>query len=270
MIRGFDASTLQGDPPWDDLKKQGIRYVYLRCGVGNDYKDPDFDRLTMEAKAHGVVVAPYHFLYPLPHIDPVDLANQHFKWTGGVGTNEGELPAAIDLEWPPREELAKDGKTIVDTWAKWGCSRLQINQWAAAYAAEYHRLAGCHCVLYTYPYFAQCLAPLDTSFGDMILWWASNWKTGQVPKDGDKPVNVVPGLWQKDMLQGAGSRGFFWQHDGNGGILMPNGRDADFDVFVGTEEQFNELCGIHSDPTPAPVPIPTLETPETGGSGSGS
>jgi GH25 family lysozyme M1 (1,4-beta-N-acetylmuramidase) len=267
VIRGFDASSCQGAIPWDALKAAGIEYVYLKCGNGNDPPDPTFERNAQEAKSHGLIVAPYHFLYPLPHIDPVHAAEAHFAACGGIGSNVGELPAAIDLEWPPREEQAKDSKTIIDTWAKWGVGRLQINLWTVAYAKRYRELQGSPPVLYTYPYFAQCLAPLSTELGDCILWFASNWKAGVVPHDGDMPSNALPGLWQKDVLQTEGARGFFWQHDGNGGILMPNGADADFDVFVGSREQFNRLIGMGPENarTVDPVDIPTSHLPVGGG-----
>lgn len=273
MIRLLDISNIQGEIPWDALKAEGVEGVYIRCGVGNDPKDSRFEKYAAEAKAHGIKAAPYHFLYPLPHIDPVHQAEVHFAQSGGLGSNVGDSAAAGDVEWPSRETRLPDG-SLEDTWKKWGCTRTQILSWLKAYFARYHELQGRPMVLYTYPYYWTCLSPIPDDvaavLSECILWWASE-RSGGVPKDGDMPSNKIPQLWQKDIL--GDGRGFLWQHDGNGGLKMPNGVDADFDVAVMSREQWAQFTRdadntIHDD---VQVPI-TEHLPDTdsGGDGSGS
>ena len=217
MIKGVDASSVQGKLDIGALDAAGIKFLIHKCQQGNDGKDPWFDRNTAAAKAGGWKVGAYHFMYPLPKLDPVAQAEAFFK-ASPLGSDDGDLPPALDLEWPDPDA----------GWAKWGCSAAQVNAWAKACAERMTELYGRRPMIYTYPYFAHALrgrGPLgpDVSWmADYPLWLASY-----------APQPAIPAPWSTYAV---------WQYDGNGGERLPNGGDADFNWFDGDAEALDAFC----------------------------
>lgn len=251
LIRGVDVSAFQGVVPWGMLAHLGFRFGLLRCSIGNENReDVKFDANVKAAREAGVAAGPYHFAYPLPHLDPRAQAQHAFKLAdaGGhaLGQQVGDMRPALDLEWPPPE---KTGQTAGQEWKKWGCSARQILDWGLAYLEEAELLWGVKPLVYTYPYFWRCLSAaggLD-GYAPYPLWMADYRASGRVPKPTERPT--VPKPWGPDSV-------VMWQHDGDGGLRLPNGADADFNVLLGGEEAFEELVLDR----PAGVPVPNLDT----------
>lgn len=235
MIRGLDASAVQGPLPFAPLVAQGLRFVILKAQQGNDGFDPWFGRNMRHALENGLEAFAYCFAYPLPPNspkkgpvvaggipgrDPRDQARMAVDRVLAYPEMRGR-PLFLDLEWPPPNE-----------WAEWGCTSTSISDWCRVYAAEVALLYGVAPVLYTYPWWwAEVSKGTDTSWaGAYGLWMADYRAKGRWPADGERPN--VPFPWV-DWL--------FWQHDGDGGLRLPNGVDADFCVFNGTEEQLRDL-----------------------------
>jgi GH25 family lysozyme M1 (1,4-beta-N-acetylmuramidase) len=68
-IAGIDVSQAQGtisDQDWQAVANSGVRFVYLRAGVGNDAPDTNFAANLAGARAAGLLVGAYNFVYPLP------------------------------------------------------------------------------------------------------------------------------------------------------------------------------------------------------------
>lgn len=228
-IPGVDISTIQGTVDFPSLAASGLRFVICRCGVGNGGIDANFSKNVAGARAAGLQVMAYHFVYPLPPLasqplrDPVKQAQYHFN---AAGPN---ILAACDFEWPAQQD-----------WAKWGCTATQIKQWCLAYLQEYQRLSGQTMVVYTYPYFAQALQ-LDPAFAQYPLWIASY-----------EPSPAVPHPWTDWVL---------WQYGSGGNYKLPNGVPVDVDYA-------KDLSLWNTLPTPpvvAPVvnhlPDPPLDPP---------
>lgn len=195
-VKGVDISVIQGDVDFVQLASTGVEFCIIRCGVGNGGKDSMYDKNVAKAKAAGIKVMAYNFIYPLPTTpeqplrDPKAQAKLHADWTAG------EL-VACDLEWPEPQNFAK-----------WGCTAQQIIEWSITYLQEYERLTGIRPVVYTYPSYAHALN-LPESFGsDYKLWIASY---------GSSPV--IPKPWTDWVL---------WQNSNNG--KLANGCTVDTDI----------------------------------------
>lgn len=215
MLRGLDASAVQGALPIDALATAGHRFLFHKCQQGNDGKDPLFEENVAAARAAGFYVGAYHFLYPLPHLDPVEQAELFFR-ASTLGAARGELPPAFDLEWPDPDR----------GWAKWKCTPKQISDWSQKCLERVEQLWGVVPIVYEYPYFhGKLAAGADVSWLERYRLWIAAY--------GPKPVVLSP--W-KDWT--------FWQNDGDGGEKLPNGRDADFDWFNGTEDDLAALAGL--------------------------
>lgn len=263
MIRGLDVSAIQGKVPWDSARNAGFEFVWCRSVVGNEgARDTRVLANLADAKSAGLTVGGYFFAFPLPRLSPdaqVDHWCKLMEQDGRiVGQDRGELPPALDLEWPPPEEKDKASGRLIDTWAKWGCSAEQILMWGAKAVLRMHARWGCWPALYTYPYFWQRITrgvSKETlsearEVYEHCEWWGADYKAlGRVPVPTERPY--TPEWWQ--------GRPVFWQHDGNGGLKLPNGVDVDCNVFCGTREQFDAIVAPHGEPVlPAPQVDPWL------------
>ena len=256
MIRGVDVSALQGVVPWGTVARD-IRFAYLRGAIGNEtMPDARFVENVRAAKCAGVIVGAYFFAYPLPHLDPewqAAHAGNLLSVDGKVvGASHGELPIALDLEWPPPFERADDG-TFVNGWTKRGCNAAQIRSWALRALDVLGARIGCQPVLYTYPFFWERVIAGATphelaAFSSCPLWIADYRTREHVPSPRELPH--IPSPWRE-----CGDAIVIWQHDGNGGLRLPNGVDADFNVLVGGENDLARLIGFRAECAPSIVDV---------------
>jgi lysozyme len=230
-IRGLDISVIQGTVDFQAVAASGIQFIVARCGIGNSGIDVDYTKNITAAKASGLQVACYHFVYPLPTTaaqplrDPVKQAQYHFSAAQGV-------LACMDFEWPVQTD-----------WAKWGCSAQQISDWGLTYLAEYSRLDGRTTLIYTYPNFAQTvnLAAAPT-YASYPLWIASYQATP-----------YIPAPWNSWTL---------WQTSGGGGKL-PNGAPVDTDVAQDLSLWLPPIPTVVTPPPPVIAPPAPVSVPPT-------
>lgn len=195
LIKGIDVSVIQGAIDFTKVAAEGIQFVICRCGVGNSGKDSTYDKNMAAAKAAGLQVMAYHFVYPLPpqagnpSRAPAEQAKLHAGYANGA-------LAACDLEWPTQPD-----------WAKWGCTAAQIGEWALEYLQAYENLTGIKPLVYTYPDFAHHVS-LPPAIANYPLWIASY-----------EPKPTIPAPWTDWAL---------WQDTGGGGKL-PSGAPVDTD-----------------------------------------
>lgn len=245
VVQGSDTSVIQGVVPFDALAAAGHMFAILRCKVGNNPGiDARFVENVRRARGVGLSVFPYGFPFPLRHLSPLEQAKWFVEGAivdgDAVGSMRGDGPPAFDLEWPPPEGWTArgiDADFIVD-WAL-AC----LDQMTVAYG-------GIRPVIYSYPYFIAALSKAQ-NFAQLMkyrLWIAGGAQyqngNGQVPRRGDD------GVWidQPPKVAGWGANWLFWQHDGDGGKRLPNGVDADFDVFCGTRQEFRVLVRLEDGP----------------------
>ncbi len=250
MLQGVDLSAMQGpNVPFADMKAKGICFAFLRCHVGNNKaRDALFTLYARLASAAGIVTAPYFFPFPLPHLDPIEQVNlfvgsADLGYGVVLGTRDGDMPPAYDLEWPPPEE-----------WAQRGCTADSIVDFALAQLAELTKRFNKLTIVYSYPWFLKALSSAK-NFSKLMaypLWIAGGagyLSRTTAPADPEKPP-IVPG-W--------GSAWLFWQWNGNGGAVLPNGVDADFDAFNGDAAALAALCSgtyVESEAIPPTEPAP--------------
>lgn len=263
MLRGIDASSVQGALPCKQLAADGIRFAILKAQQGNDGFDPWFERNMRSCFDHGIEPFAYCFFYPLPITTPDGVTNptrdpkhQAKLFVDKVHRWEEMRcrPIFLDYEWPP----------VVDTrpgkkgWKEWGCTPQVIADSMRENAAEVHRLSGAKPIIYTYDDWWSSIRDGRAAYGypkgadvswasEYPLWmaWYPYQRKGVAarwPAPPERPK--VPAPW-KDWL--------FWQFDGNGGLLLPNGVDADFCVFHGTVD---ELRALAYQPRPEVTPPP--------------
>lgn len=251
-LKGLDASSVQGSIPFARLVEADIRFVILKAQQGNDGFDPWFERNMNAALEHGIEPFAYCFFYPLPtrdkktgrEISTRDPRHQAKLFVDRIHRFEPMRgrPIFIDEEWPETEN-----------WEEWGCTAKSINEAMRINAAEVHELSGRSPVLYTYLWWWNSVTKgADTAWArDYELWMA--WYTNKWPGPDSKPKVPLP--W---------THARFWQFDGNGGLLLPNGVDADFCVFDGSESDLKRFAGI-PDATPTiPSVVPEVRTDPLG------
>ena len=150
----LDVSAAQGVIGWDSMAASGVQAVYVETAIGNDSPNPCRLAQLAGARAAGLKVGVYSFLYPIglsgAGRTPEGQAALHMALDpGGL-----DLPPVIDLEWPEPAQ-----------WSRWGCSAQQIVDWVLAYVLA----RGDSPTLYTMPGFMQALGhPIlgDTLYAD--------------------------------------------------------------------------------------------------------
>lgn len=271
-IKGTDlAFPIQGElkeSVWKALAEAGFRFAIMRLQVGNEkWSDVAQVKRQLEiARAFGIACSAYFFSFPLPHLSPA-LQVENFvrllEQLGNLGSNVGDLPPAHDMEWPPPEEWKTDpdpstdvwpdgskkrrnaqGQVLVDLWKKWGCTPDQICDWFEAATERGEELTGGLWLLYGYRYFFRRIGIAKRPFFAKRPLWLADYKfqSRWVTRSEIATVSPEP-PWDKNTII---------QFDGNGGLKLPNGVDADFNMFVGNEEDFDALVGRRDVPVQTP------------------
>jgi len=220
LILGCDVSVIQGNIDWVSLFAANYRFAIIRCGVGNGGKDKNYDVNVAGAKAAGLKVMAYNFLYPLPVIpsqptrDPKVQAKMHADWTNG------EL-CSIDLEWPVPQQFSH-----------WNCNPQQIIDWTTTYLETYETLTGIRPLIYSYPSFLQTVK-FPTEFGQKYKLWIASYTT----------TPVIPAPWTDWIM---------WQSSG-GSHKLPDGVAVDID-YVKDLDLWDFVPAV-SISVPPPLPV---------------
>lgn len=93
-VHGIDISRYQGDINWQAVKASGVAFVYAKATEGGDYVDPKFVENYNGARAAGLPVGAYHFVYWCrPAHEQALWFKQH------IPSDPAALPPVLDLEW---------------------------------------------------------------------------------------------------------------------------------------------------------------------------
>lgn len=225
LIKGIDISSVQGTVDFKAVAATGVRFCIIKCGNGNDGVDPDYATNLAGAKAAGLYVGCYHFVYPLPTTpdhptrSPAAQAMAHFK------ASQGALPFC-DLEWPEEPD-----------WAKWGCTAASIVEWVTEYLQAYEKLSGQRPIVYTYPNFAETIK-LPASFAQTYKLWIASYET----------TPTIPAPFTDWVV---------WQNSG-GTQKLPNGAPVDTDYI---KDLSLWIPVVVPTPLPTPVVVPVITPP---------
>jgi lysozyme len=95
-VHGIDAARFQGQMNWKQIRRQGIKFAWLKATEGGDLLDPEFKQNWRAAKRARLPVGAYHFYYFCT--DPDTQAKNFIK---NVPRLRGGMPPVLDLEWNP-------------------------------------------------------------------------------------------------------------------------------------------------------------------------
>jgi len=101
-IHGIDVSKWNGDVDWQQVRKSGVSFVFIKATEGSDRIDPKFnDHWRLAAKAD-ILHAPYHFYYFCSTADA-----QADWFIQNVPKEAVTLPPVLDVEWNPSSPTCK-------------------------------------------------------------------------------------------------------------------------------------------------------------------
>lgn len=202
-ILGMDISHFQGDIKWDDIKKDGVNFVYIKASEGDDFKDPKFKTNRAAAKSKCIYRGAYHF-----YETGYDPTKQAQNFIAAVGKLEpGDLPPVLDLE-----ELGIKAPVTKKEYQK------NTLLWLQTVEKEW----GVTPIIYSNLYFG--IKYLDhPDFAKYKLWIAEyTKKTPKVPKTWKSEGWTI---WQRtDLKKLEGIKG-----------------NVDYDLFHGNAEEFRKL-----------------------------
>jgi lysozyme len=93
-VHGIDVSKWQGEIDWPAVRAAGTRFAFIKATEGGDHEDERFRANWNGAKAAGIPVGAYHFVY---WCRP---AHEQAQWFVQHIPNDPEaLPPVLDLEW---------------------------------------------------------------------------------------------------------------------------------------------------------------------------
>ncbi len=202
-IQGMDISHFQNNIKWDEIKKDGVNFVYIKASQSTHFKDPRFKQNRTAAKSQCIYNGAYHF-----YVTGKDPIKQAENFIAAIGQLEpGDLPPVLDLE-----ELGI--KTAVDkqTYQKNTLSWLKV-------IAEHFGVAP---IIYSNTSFANKYLN-NPDFAKYQLWVAEYTKA-KSPKIPDTWINKGWTIWQRTdskKLEGI--------------------KKVDYDLFHGDAKAFRKL-----------------------------
>lgn len=200
-IHGVDVAKWQRNLDWNELKRQGVRFAFIKATEGGDLLDDMFALNWASAGRASVERGAYHFLYFCTS------AEQQARWyIRNVPRTRGALPPVLDAEWNPKSPTCKRRPPPEEVRAK-------MKRWMDIVERHY----GQRPIIYTTVDFHR-----DNLVGHMKdeVFWLRSTKT--------HPKVTYPGR-----------RWAFWQYTGTGRIEGAVG-DIDINVFAGSESAWRD------------------------------
>lgn len=164
-MKGIDVSHYQNQILWDEVKKDGVEFVFIKATQGIDYVDPALKGNAINAHANGIPLSYYHYASLNSHdvVKDAEAEAQHFIDTiKNLPTND--LPLALDIE-ENKGELTKQ----------------EVQLWIASFLNKIFSLWHADIYIYSYASFLDSNIPKDHPFGKNKLWLASYRPTPTLP-----------------------------------------------------------------------------------------
>ena len=200
-VHGIDISKWQGDINWNEVRKAGIAFVFMKATEGGDHTDSRYEEYWRGARAAGIAHAPYHFYY---FCRP---AREQAAWfIANVPRESVHMPPVLDVEWNHASRTCTsrpDPETV----------RSEMKVWMDIVGRHY----GKRPIIYTPVDFHR--ENLDGHFTGHQFWLRSV---------AAHPQDIYPSHpWT------------LWQYTGTG--IMPGIRgNTDINAFAGTKAQWRE------------------------------
>jgi lysozyme len=206
-VHGIDVSKYQRDIDWQEVRRAGVAFAFLKATEGGDILDSRFHEYTQGARAAGIPSAPYHFYY---FCTPARV--QAAWYIANVPRSAVRLPPVLDMEWnhkSPTCKLRPDPATV----------RSEMKIWLDMVERHYGRKA----IIYTTVDFHR--ENIDGHFRDHQFWLRSV---------AAHPEQIYPGHpWT------------FWQYTGTGKMPGIEGH-TDINAFAGSRSQWQAWLKKHA------------------------
>jgi len=246
MLIGIDAAHWQGVLPADQLFGAGVRFAIIKAthGLGLN-PDAQFLRSWRALLGFPIVRGAYHWL---TDADPVKQGEHFVRVVEAAGYNDDDLPLAVDFEEPSTRFR---GRELLD------------HMRACVYTVE--DKTGRPVIMYTGRwYWQQFVGDLDAQdVVERCLYWHAEYPRTEIRDRRacgyDPPTLPAPRLSKPWADRGLPY--FMHQFDGNGGCVLPNGVDADFNRFEGSLADLREVCARRVGPMPSADPVTVPGTP---------
>ena len=203
MVHGIDVSKYQGLIDWDQVRRSGVKFAWIKATEGGDSADSQFQRNWALSKAAGVPRGAYHFVYWCrPWQEEMSWFEQN------VPVEADALPPVLDTEATPESKTCK--RKLI---------REQVLVEMRAMLERMERHFGKRPIIYsTVDFYAGILA--GGGLGDYPIWVRST-KYSPAVRYGDRK-------WH------------FWQYQSDGRIPGISGK-VDRNAFFGTEKQWDQF-----------------------------
>jgi lysozyme len=200
-VQGIDVSWYQKEIDWEQVKRAGTRFAFIKATEGGDLLDRRFRENWDGAKEAGVPRGAYHFVF---WCRP---AKDQIRWfIRNVPKDPDALPPVLDVEWSHKTSCARPSAEK---------ARAKMREMLRAFEAHYGKKP----VIYTDINFHEDVLEGTREFDDYPFWVRS---VADKPKEryGSRP-------WE------------FWQFTATGRVPGVAG-DVDRNAFYGTEKQFRD------------------------------
>ncbi|KAG0345838.1 hypothetical protein BG004_002967 [Podila humilis] len=194
-VKGIDVSGYQPNVNWNQVKANGISFVYIKATEGTGYKNPEFNAQYTGATNVGIIRGSYHFARP----DKSSGAAQatYFIANGGGWSADGRtLPGALDMEYNPYS----DNKCF-------GLGPAAMVNWIKDFSNTYKAKTGRAPTIYTTTSWWKLCTGNNASFGAENPLWVARYASA---------VGELPNGWQYHS---------FWQYTDN---AAPNPGDGNY------------------------------------------
>lgn len=200
-VHGIDVSKWQGEINWNEVRRAGIAFAFMKATEGGDHTDSRYEQYWRGARAAGIAHAPYHFYY---FCRP---AREQAAWfIANVPRESVQMPPVLDVEWNHASRTCTsrpDPETV----------RAEMKVWMEIVGRHY----GKRPIIYTPVDFHR--ENLDGHFKGYQFWLRS---VAAHPQDiyPDHPWTL-------------------WQYTGTGMMNGIKG-NTDINAFAGTKQQWKE------------------------------
>src|SRR4051812_33196617 len=164
-MSGIDVSHFQQEIDWQQVRRAGIAFAFIKASEGINVVDPMFDHNWHGAKAAQILRGAYHFFRP-----QLDAEAQAHLFLERIQNDAGELPPVLDVE--VLTNVAPD--LVIRSAQRW----MEIVNSALGHKA----------ILYTGSAFWRTTLKNSTELSDYPLWIA-HYTSGPNP--------LVPSAWPK-------------------------------------------------------------------------
>lgn len=178
-IEGIDVSHHNGQPAWDQVATDNVRFVIAKASESTAWRDEEYARNRSGADAQGLAFGAYHFARP--------------------DTAAGDAVAEADNFVDTAALKGRNLLPVLDLEVSGGLGRRKLVAWAKAWLGEVRARLGVKAIIYTSPSFWKDHMGNSRWFADHgYRLWIAHWGADQPRVPGSNWGGHGWTLWQYD------------------------------------------------------------------------